>query len=568
MKQNDCNVVGANRAAPFTLKIHRGESMVLLAMNWRKGRPPADFVGFAIEYREPGGTRFFELQNRLSFDGSAARSTRLSPIQKFRWVHFPYRSELAGHFTYRVTPVFMDEDDGLRYGQAQEASIELGLETYRDELNVAFTRGFVSSQAFTDRYLTNGHKIGDLIPGTARLGIEFKPRHPDAAEALKWMGFEARNAILGVLDEALDDAAARVSVIAYDLNEPEVISRLARLGDRVRVIIDSSKEHGAADSAETMAAAMLAESAGAGNVLRQKMGGLQHNKTIVVDGPVCQAVVCGSTNFSWRGFFIQANNAVVLRGAAAVRTFGAAFETYWTPGKDDPERVRQSKYAGWSVIGLPSVKAAVTFSPHSGANGVLGDTARHVQAHTRSNVFFALAFLYQTDGALRDAITALAAQDEVFVYGMSDQDAGIDLRMANGHMAIVRPEMLAEGVPAPFSEEIGGGRGIRLHHKFIVTDFDRPNARVYMGSFNFSEPADLKNGENLLVIENRRVATAYMVEALRLFDHYEYRVRHELAKRKGKPLRLARPPRAPGERAWWEEDWTVPLKIKDRELFA
>jgi len=32
---------------------------------------------------------------------------------------------------------------------------------------------------------------------------------------------------------------------------------------------------------------------------------LQHNKTIVVDGPKGQMVVCGSTNFSWRGFFVQ-----------------------------------------------------------------------------------------------------------------------------------------------------------------------------------------------------------------------------------------------------------------------
>ena len=46
------------------------------------------------------------------------------------------------------------------------------------------------------------------------------------------------------------------------------------------------------------------------------MGNLQHNKTIVVDGPTVKTVVCGSTNFSWRGFYVQANNAVVLQGQA------------------------------------------------------------------------------------------------------------------------------------------------------------------------------------------------------------------------------------------------------------
>ena len=40
---------GRNRTALFTLKLHRGEGMLLLAMNWKKGRPPNDFVGFGIE---------------------------------------------------------------------------------------------------------------------------------------------------------------------------------------------------------------------------------------------------------------------------------------------------------------------------------------------------------------------------------------------------------------------------------------------------------------------------------------------------------------------------------------
>ena len=46
-------VTGANSKAPFTLKVHRGDGMALLAMNWRNGKPPRNFVGFAIEFREP-----------------------------------------------------------------------------------------------------------------------------------------------------------------------------------------------------------------------------------------------------------------------------------------------------------------------------------------------------------------------------------------------------------------------------------------------------------------------------------------------------------------------------------
>src|SRR3954466_12692853 len=104
-------VQGRNAAALFTLKIHRGDGMALVAMNWRKGRPPDDFVGFGIEDRERNGTKFFALNNRLAFPSPGDKldsnplSTLRSPIQKFRWVHFPRNAELAGDFTYRVTPV-------------------------------------------------------------------------------------------------------------------------------------------------------------------------------------------------------------------------------------------------------------------------------------------------------------------------------------------------------------------------------------------------------------------------------------------------------------------------------
>jgi hypothetical protein len=54
------------------------------------------------------------------------------------------------------------------------------------------------------------------------------PTHPEAAKALAWMGFEARQALLDVLDAAIADHKAKVCVIAYDLNEPEVVSRPPR----------------------------------------------------------------------------------------------------------------------------------------------------------------------------------------------------------------------------------------------------------------------------------------------------------------------------------------------------
>ncbi len=574
-------VSGTNTVALFTLKLHRGDGMLLLAMNWKKGTPPQDFVGFAMEYKEPKGSKFFSLKNRIAFPGNEGAvnantlSTRLSPIQKFRWVHFPRNADMAGAFVYRVTPVFMNSAGELSYGEAQEAAIALQRETYPDQLNVTFTRGFVSSQAFVDRY--GADAIATLLPAKADTGLDFVPTHPKAVEALAWMGFEARSAILEVLDEAIADKKAQVQAVVYDLNEPGIVSRLEKLGSRLQIIIDDAGAHGEEGSSESLAAQRLAASAGAQHVKRQHMGALQHNKTIVVDGPKVQAAVCGSTNHSWRGFFVQNNNAIILRGKAVVKIFRTAFDDYW--GNNNKVAVfGATRSASWQKLGLKGITAQIGFSPRTKKDAVLQSIADDIGKGTQSSLFFSLAFLYQTPGPVRNAIKALQKDKQVFCYGISDhavgdlkdsETEGLDLQRPDGTVTVVQPAALTgNNVPEPFKSEPVGGGGTRMHHKFVVIDFDKPTARVYMGSFNFSGAADTSNGENLLLIQDRRIAVSYAVEALRIFDHYHFRVAQQEAATAQKKLQLALPPRNPGDKTWWEEDYSDVRKIKDRVLFA
>jgi PLD-like domain len=566
-------VSGTNARALFTLKLHRGDGMLLMGMNWKKGKPPNDFVGFAIEYKEPGGDRFFPLKNRIAFPGVDGAvnpdqlSTMLSPIQKFRWVHFPRNADLDGEFVYRVTPVFMNSRDELSYGDPQEARIELRRETYPGKLNVCFTRGFVSSQAFVDRYAKFG-PISKLIPDNADNGLKFKPTHPKKDEALAWMGFEAREAILDTLDQAIKDKA-QVRVIAYDLNEPEVVVRLAKLGKRLKVIIDDSKDHKKSTAAENQAEKRLVASAGRSNVKRQHMSRLQHNKTIVVDGPKVKKVVCGSTNLSWRGFFVQNNNAMVLEGGSSVKLFLTAFENYW----DSADTFRESPSAKLTDLRLADIDARVAFSPHSASNALLSKIGEDIGTKATSCVFYSLAFLFETPGAVLDAIKKVTKKKNVFVYGISDKRVGgIDLQKPDGNVAPVFASALTKNVPKPFNKEPTGQAGkfggTRMHHKFVVIDFDKPSARVYLGSYNFSNPADTKNGENLMLVRDRRVVVSYTIEALRIFDHYHFRVAQQEAKTARKKLQLAKPPRKAGEKPWWNEDYVEARKIRDRELFA
>jgi hypothetical protein len=564
MAASDFQVTGKNASALFTLKLHRGDGMCLLAMDWKKNRPPDNFVGFAIESKPPDQNGFFALNNRLSFVGTGGTlSTLVSPIQKFRWVHFPRNAGLDGAFTYRVTPVFMDEDDRLSQGEPQTADIELRRETYPGQVNVTFTRGFVSSQAFVEKFEKAG-PIKTLLPPSAKEGLTFKPTHPKKDEALAWMGFEAREAILELLDQGIKEKAD-VRVVAYDLGEPEVVGRLEKLKKKLRIIIDDSADHGEAGAAETQAATRLEATAGTANVKRQHMKNLQHNKMIIINGTKTKKVVFGSTNLSWRGLYVQANNAFIVEGKKAVDLALAAFDNYF----NGASTFDSSASAELVSLGFSNIDAKVAFSPHSAANSLLDKIGADIETAT-SSLFYSLAFLSITPGVIKEALKKTSKKSTLFAYGISDKKTGgIDLQMPNGNIAPVFAAALTKNVPLPFKKEPTGGGGNRMHHKFIVLDFDKPTARVYLGSYNFSSPADRKNGENLLVIRDRRIAVSYMVEALRIFDHYHFRVVSEGSTGTAKKdLKLAKPPRAPGEKPWFSEYYTDKRKIRDRKLFS
>ena len=79
---------------------------------------------------------------------------------------------------------------------------------------------------------------------------------------------------------------------------------------------------------------------------------------------------------------------------------------------------------------------------------------------------------------------------------------------------------------------------------------------------------DRVDGVNLLVVRDRRIATAYMVEAIRIFDHYHFRVAQSDASKAHRKLALRKPPGLSGKDPWWREDYADPVKIRDRKIFA
>ena len=226
--------------ALFSLRAHRGEGMLLLAMDWKTGEPPIDFVGFGIEYQEPA-RGWYPVLNRLSFTKPTTTkvqwtSSLTAPIQKFRWVHFPRNAELAGEFGYRVTPIFMDEEGNLNQGEPQQILIALQRDTYPGAQRRVHPR--VRLVTGLRRPLRKDGPISNRVPASADKGLAFKTGDPDA---LKWMGFEAVN----TSPRGPRRSGGRRRKLGQrhrvrPQRSRQVVDRLVKIGNRLRVIIDNS----------------------------------------------------------------------------------------------------------------------------------------------------------------------------------------------------------------------------------------------------------------------------------------------------------------------------------------
>lgn len=555
-------------AGGLTLKLYRGEGAGLLAFDLDPALATRDFAGFTVEVKYPGATHWGALRNRLHFayppgpNPPRSYSTREAPLQKFRWIHVP-RDTPSGEFRYRLTARYMQPDGQLTSGPSVDNAISLAPETIEGFLNVGFTRGFASSQAYADNF---NNEAGILpppgAPGADSLTHDMAPFEMNYA----WLGFEARRLIVQLLAEAEADPALTVDALIYEMREPDILRRLERIGTRVRAIIDDHDEQGEPGSAESIATGRLA-AAGA-QVKRLHFGRQQHNKVLLVKRngqPV--RVLTGSTNFSLRGLYIQANNALLFEDDGVAAKFAELFDAYWT----SPSKFRQKELAKrwWMVRDQAESRVSLCFSPHADAALPLNPIAQAIE-DADSSVLYSIVFLNQLSGPVRAALDELMDR-ALFSYGVAQRTGGLTVRKPDGSLGLLPFAYLADKAPVPFKTEWSGGttgQSNMVHHKFLVTDFNGARPTVFTGSSNMAEGGEKANGDNLIRIEDRKIAIAYAIEALRLFDHFHFRVKMQEGDAAKTLITLAKPP-ALGKKPWFAPYYRVGhIKERDRTLFA
>jgi phosphatidylserine/phosphatidylglycerophosphate/cardiolipin synthase-like enzyme len=165
-------------------------------------------------------------------------------------------------------------------------------------------------------------------------------------------------------------------------------------------------------------------------------------------------------------------------------------------------------------------------------------------------------------GSVYPALREVQNNESIFSYGITDSTKSVSLYKPGSRKGIlVDAKSLCEILPPPFDNE-AKFNAHNIHHKFIVIDFNRPNARVYFGSSNLTLGGEKENGDNLLCVRDTDIATVFAIEAIRIIDHYHFRAKKQGVK-KDKVLKLDKTSK--WAKPYFNDD---DIKYLDRKLFA
>ncbi len=608
----------------FSTRAFSGDLKTLLAFNCTDAAAVKDLAGFTIECHPPSGASYY-LRNQLQFQdpskhaqlaGEPANSTANAPIHKFRWMHYPAgvhggTTPATGKTRYTVTPRFFGGKASMLPLDPKAAmQVEIDVAPFRKgRLRLGFTRGFVQSQAFVHHFGLQTlirPKGNDLLFDTSTAaGTNPAGKSFTFLDEYTWSGSTAREAIFGILEEVTRNRSLKLSIFAYDLNEPDICAALLTLAARgqVRIILDNATLHHSASTPkpeDLFEQQFNAKAKGGSALLRGKFGRFSHDKILIVsDGTgAAQKVLTGSTNFSVTGLYVNSNHVVVFDDPAVAAEYQKVFEEAWS------DKVSATKFTGsplsaapYAVSGAGLPKAEITFSPHAQpvADGILKGITDRIAAERSNgnvigNVFFAVMDISGDTNPVYHALNAIHGNAEILSYGISDSPAGISLYKPGSDTGIlVTGKPGKTQLPAPF-DQLPPIPGHQIHHKFVICGFNGPDPVVYCGSSNLAAGGEHANGDNLLAIHDADVVTAFTLEALALVDHFQFLDKYAQAKNSGSGTATAKIPTgkatvkpqankagAAVEAGWFlqtNDAWTrgyfdpKDLHSRDRQLFA
>ncbi|HET6822350.1 MAG TPA: phospholipase D-like domain-containing protein [Anaerolineales bacterium] len=319
----------------------------------------------------------------------------------------------------------------------------------------------------------------ELQSGYGVRGAWFELYFTNPASPLSMQG---TGGVDGPIVDAIDAARLSVDVAAYSLSLNSVRNALIRAHDRgatVRVVMESTNM----DRSDPQ---ILIE-AGI-PVVGDNRDGLMHDKFIIIDK---SEVWLGSMNFTDGGAFDDNNNLMRIHSTKMAENYIKEFEEMFIDDSFGEEIVPETPHP---TITIDDTRIDVYFSPD---DGVLAGLVPVLESAQESIYFLAYSF---TSNQLGE-IVRQKAQAEISVAGVMDDEQ-------------VRSNQGTEFDPfrqANLDVRIDGIDGL-MHHKVFIVD----EKIVVLGSYNFSQNAEERNDENLLIIYDPVIAEQFMFEFLRV----------------------------------------------------
>jgi phosphatidylserine/phosphatidylglycerophosphate/cardiolipin synthase-like enzyme len=286
----------------------------------------------------------------------------------------------------------------------------------------------------------------------------------------------------GRMAEAIDAAKLSVDVAIYSLSLNSIRDALLRAHDRgvqVRMVMESDN----LDRSDPQ----ILKDAGI-PILGDRRQGLMHDKFVVIDD---SEVWMGSMNFTDSGGYEDNNNLMRIRSVKMAENYTKEFEEMFIDDKFGEDVVPETPNPRVTIDGTP---IDVYFSPDDQVQKSFVELVENAQ----KNITF-LAFSFTAD-EIGEAVRARAV-DGVKVQGVMEQE------QINSNVGTEFDPLMQAGL-----DILRDGNQGQMHHKVMVID----HSIVIMGSYNFTNNAEGKNDENLLVIYNAEIAAQFIAEFQRV----------------------------------------------------
>jgi phosphatidylserine/phosphatidylglycerophosphate/cardiolipin synthase-like enzyme len=286
----------------------------------------------------------------------------------------------------------------------------------------------------------------------------------------------------GPLAAAIDSARLNVDVAIYSLSLNSIRDALLRAHDRgvrVRMVMES-------DNLDRSDPQKLKD-AGI-PILGDRREGLMHDKFMVIDN---SEVWTGSMNYTDSGAYADNNNLIRIHSVKMAEDYTKEFEEMFVDDKFGPDVVAKTPNPRVTIDGTP---IDVYFSPDDHVQASFIDLVNNA----KKSIYF-MAFSFTAD-SIGDAVRA-RAQDGVVVSGvMEDEQVNSNIGTEFDPFKQAGLDVLRDGNPG------------QMHHKVMIID----ESIVIFGSYNFTNSAETRNDENLVVVYNKEIAAQFMAEFQRV----------------------------------------------------